>query len=104
MPTPVNGTTLDPITANGTTSGSAAPIVRTVQWTAVVVTVSAGNTAIIMPANAEIGDLVEAHGASGFQLFPDSGSTFLDGSAQVFGTSILYRKIAASVWAQIVLQ
>lgn len=84
-----SGTTIDSITSAGTTQGTATPIVRYSEWTVVVVANGAGfgvsGSGCVLPANAQIGDVVETHfpgpGGATAWLYPSSGFTIDGGPA-----------------------
>lgn len=56
---------------------------------------------VILPANADVGDIVEFHGGP-FSIYPDAGSTF-NGSSQpnagdTTTTGYLIRKTTSTTW------
>lgn len=99
------GTTIDLITATGTNQSTAAQIVRYSGWTIVLITTSAG-AGVKLPANAEVGDLVELHPDSGggnFLVWPSSGDQIMYGGTNNAdsGSHILYRYISANNWLRV---
>lgn len=102
--TVLNGTTLNNITAAGTNAGTATQIVKDGNWYVVVVAVPSSSNGVILPANAELGDLVEIHaepGAAGVTIYPDSGSSFDGSSSALFASTMLLRKTASNVWSMV---
>jgi hypothetical protein len=95
------------VTANGTTQVGAGTISRASGVTVAVVTVdgSNGNKAVILPSDAEIGDVVEVYNATDAThtmfVFADSGSTIGFSAANSFVTLLIsgiFRKTATSAW------
>lgn len=78
-------------------SSSPAAIARDSQWTIVAATVSGGSGYVVLPSDAEIGDLVEVHNAPGNSNAPTvvvpSSNTLLGQNGPAF-----YRKINTSLW------
>lgn len=107
-----SGVTIDGITSAGRTQGAATQIVRYSGWSVVLVTagvVDAFSNAggVILPEDAEVGDLVELHyvegapgSAASFFLYPEVG-----GQIENFGTNGatqlvrgIIRKTGAGQW------
>jgi hypothetical protein len=95
-----DGTTIDSLTSAGSTQGDAAPIVKYAGWTVVMVTSAGSGTGVIMPANADVGDLVEIHGDGEINLYPDSGSQIQGAGADnpITCEYGLFRKTGVSDW------
>src|SRR5262245_45084839 len=109
-PVPVynqSGTTIDTITANGMTQGTATPIVRYGGTTIVLVHITAGDAAVLLPANAEIGDLFEVYCDDinlAVRLFAPGSDTFLSSGGNVVAASAWgyrVRKVGPSLWVAI---
>lgn len=106
-----SGTTIVDVTAAGTTLAAATPIPSDSVVTVAVVTTAASNIAVSLPADADVGDIIEVcniHGGqSQIYVFPDSSSTWVlysTGDSQyAFACeySAVFRKIASTVWAVI---
>jgi hypothetical protein len=85
-----------------------APIIRHSGWTVVLAHSTVGNYGISLPADAEIGDLVEViydPPDNTVAIYADSGST-LDGNDSSTALILkrgLFRKVAASTWFSISL-
>lgn len=101
-----DGLTVANVTANGTTAGSGTAITRYSGWTVALVATSTGNQAVVLPSDAEIGDLVEVYSTlnNGAQaiVFPPSGQSFLAGFSShsaLPGDGALFRYVATDTWA-----
>ncbi len=114
-PVPVynkSGTTIQNITANGTTQGSGTVISAPSACTAVLVTVtSGGGDAVVLPNSIDIGNVVEiyATGAYDTQVFPASGHSIGDNAAnasiyagrcsnQNGSGGRIFRRMTATMW------
>jgi hypothetical protein len=103
-----DGLTVDAISGNGTTSGSATAMTRYCQHTVVSVTVTTNNTAVKLPTGAEIGDVVEVYNVAGFPLapdvFPPSGETLVNSNTDISctGGGAIFRKVTSTSWAFII--
>lgn len=99
-----SGTTIDNVTATGTNQSTAAPITRYCGWTIVMIATS-GSAGVRLPANAEVGDLVELHADSGgsFLVWPSSGDQIMYGGVNNAdsGAHILYRYISTNNWLRV---
>jgi hypothetical protein len=101
-----SGTTIQTIAGNGTTLGAATPIIGLSGYSVVIVeaTSSPANQAVVLPDDAQIGDVVEVYSATGGAaaiVFPPTGETIGQPASltlQPGGTGILLRKIAATAW------
>lgn len=106
-PVPVysrSGTTIATLAASGTTQGAAAVISRFAGETVVVASVSVGNTAVLLPASAEVGDIVEVYSDDpniGILIFCPGSETFVFGGNSVSSGSLgnRLRKVTSSTWA-----
>lgn len=108
-PTPVynrSGTTIATMAAKGLDKSAAAPIVRVSGWTVVLVSSDANNAFVVLPSDAEIGDLVEVHSTSagiGVVLLPSLGGNIgvhpVDEPVSVLpNNGRLFRKITSTHW------
>lgn len=109
-PAPVytrSGVTLQTIAGNGSTLGSATPIVALSGHTIVIVetTNSPLDEAVVLPDDAQIGDLVEVYskedGGPGALVFPPSGEDIgqpASKRASQGGSGCLFRKVSATQW------
>jgi hypothetical protein len=104
-PVPVynrSGVTVDSLAATGTDKAGGASIVRYAGTTVVVVSTSTDNNAVVLPTDAETGDVVEVF-TSGSPL---SVFVFAGGSDAILGVSTYvivssgasFRKIADGSW------
>jgi hypothetical protein len=91
----------DTITSAGSTSADATPIVRNGITTVQVVINGAGNgvagQGVILPSDAQIGDVVEIYSDAsthlgGYTVYPDSGAS-IDADSTGNGEPIAYRFI-----------
>ncbi len=111
-PVPVyskSGTTIQNITANGTTQGSGTVISAPSEWTVILATTSVGNDAIVLPDSTDIGNVVEvyANGSYDVNVFPASGHSIGDNgtNAAVYSAKStgyrggrLFRRMTATTW------
>lgn len=100
-----DGTTLDTLAATGDEGSGGAQIVRYTGTTVVLASTSSGETAVILPHDAEIGDVVEVlcvGPSEALSVVPHSGDSFYGGvSAANFnpGAAALFRYVAANKWS-----
>ena len=100
-----SGTTVVPITANGTNQVAGTRIVAVSQFTVAVVTCpDVSNSAVVLPSGAEIGSVVEIYsdhtGPSTVNCFAETGDTIIGNRSQD-GFALYYRKISATQWGQL---
>jgi hypothetical protein len=80
-------------------TGGAAPtapgfMVRDGQTT--IILLANANAYVAVPANMEVGDVIEGHGPAGWQGVLPAGQTFLNGVAYTGGT---IRKVSSTSWS-----
>lgn len=105
------GCSFSAISGNGITAATATPIPADTGWTVVLVTISAGNTAVILPSNMSIGDIVEIYCTNPTQgqtgnafVFPPSGEAYgfnnftNYNTAGANGVPLIVRKITSTQW------
>lgn len=100
-----SGLTIDSITATGTVMASAAAIVRYTGHTVVLVsTPDSSNVGVVLPDDAEVGDVVEVHNiapiSQGMSVFVPSGQYMNDdlNGSRIHIVWGLYRLTAAGSW------
>ncbi len=91
------------LTAVGTAQGTAAPIVRDRDLTVVMVTSNSTDRAVIVPADALIGDVLELYifgprtiWAQGTDTFTTGGSSFEQGGDT--GSAVVLRRLTSTLW------
>jgi hypothetical protein len=96
-----SGTTIQTVAAAGNSSlATATPIVAVSGWSVVLVEASTGNDGVILPEDAQIGDVVEVHGDAGNDGVMVRVYT-PDGFLAVIGPNdrgVLCRKTSATAW------
>lgn len=100
-----SGTTVVDLVGNGSTQGGATSIPRSSGVTIALVDATAGNTSVVLPDDAQIGDVVEVYSLNDFNssaadVFPPSGERInqlaQDLSIGVYGA--IFRKLTATRW------
>lgn len=110
MTTPIYnqiGLTIDTLTATGTDASTGAPIERSGGTTVVVVSSTETDHAVVLPSDAEIGDIVEVHqldagSDSNVTICAPSGTNFgatsLLLTRTIGGSTGIFRKLSATLW------
>lgn len=100
-----DGTTIESVTAAGTTQGGAAAIPRASGCTVALCTPSVGNDSVIMPSGAEIGDVVEVYttsNATNLNIWPQSGGSLgiaaTNAALQIQEGGRMFRYIGSGKW------
>lgn len=105
-----DGTTISTLTASGTTQATAAAITRYSGRTIVIVTAASSQQGVILPSDADVGDIIEVYPSktSTLELFvwPNSGASIGPGGTNgVFFTNsqggMRLTYLASNLWGAI---